>query len=381
MIKRAAVIIAVFIFITALGAVKAFADVPPSAAETVIGEERLKEADEALKNAAGENGITNDITFSGLIKAAAAGKLDFSPQTILDIITKLFFAEIQSCADMLAPLFTAAILGAILKNISSSFNSKAVAELSFYVCYMVTVFVIVDMFAVAGRLVTDTLTSLGDTAAAVMPVFYTLMAVSGQYTGAYVMGPFAASAAVFMAGFSKAILVPLLSLAVTLEIVNNLTERPTLGKMSALIKKGTGWVLKIISGGFMSLLSLQKISTAASDRLAGRAAKAAIGAVPIVGDVMSGAVETAAAMTGAIKSSAAVAAVIFIAAVCALPLIKVFVIMMIFKITAVVTEPVGEKRFIKCLSAVGDYTGLLLGTLFAAMAMFMFTVIILTVLA
>lgn len=374
MIKKAAVIIAVFIFITALGTLKVFAS---SSVETVIGADRMDEADRAIEDAVDGNEILEDVTFSGLVKAVVSGRMDFSLSTVIDIVTRLFFSEVRSCAGMLAPLFTAAILGAVLKNISSSFNSKAVAELSFYVCYMVMIFIVMDMFAVAGKLVTETLDVLRDTSAAVMPVFYTLMAVSGQYTGAYIMGPFTAAATVFMSVFSKAVLVPALGLAVTLEIVNNLTERPALGKMSELIKKGSGRILKIIAGGFMAFISLQKIGTAASDKLAGRAAKAAVGAVPVVGGVMEGAVETAAAMTSAIKSSTAVAAVIFIAAVCALPLIKIFVIMVIYKFTAAVIEPVGESRFVKCLSSVGDYTGLLLSTLFAAMVMFMFAVIIL----
>ena len=53
----------------------------------------------------------------------------------------------------------------------------------------------------------------------------------------------------------------------------------------------------------MLLLSLQKIGGGALNGLAAKTAKIAVGAVPVVGGVMGGAVETAAAMAGSSKAA------------------------------------------------------------------------------
>ncbi len=335
-----------------------------------VGEENIKNAEEVIEEKTG-------LSFKSVADSVLNGNFEFSLGGVLEKCADIFFSEIKDCVLMLKPLFVAVIMSAVLKNLSSSFNSKAVAEMGLYVCYMVMVFVVMDMFRVAGGVAIETLIGIRDITAASMPIFYTFMAATGEVGGAYVMGPFVAGAASVMAEIGQRVILPAISLGVGIEIVNNLTEREYLGKMSELIRKGVGWVLKIGSGGFMAILSLQKIGTSAGDLFAGRFFKAAAGAVPVVGDVMSGAFETAAALLTAAKSSSLAAVIVAAAVLCAIPIIKVFAIMGIFKAMSVVLEPVAEKRFIKALSAVGDYTGILIGTIFAAMVMFLFAAMIL----
>lgn len=336
----------------------------------IIGRDKIYAVDKVSEEGAG-------ISFSRITEDIISGETDISVGVIAEKVFGLLFSEIKDCVLMLKPLFIAALLSAVLKNLSSSFKSKAVSELGFYVCYMVMIFVVLDMFTLAGRVVTDTLGQLSDMLLATMPVFYTIMAVSGEYTGAYVTGTLVASAAALMSNIANIIIIPALGFGVSLEIVNNITEREQLGKMAELIKSGIKTGLKAASGGFMALLSLQKIGVSAMDKAAGKTVKALVGAVPVVGDVMTGAVESAAAMVGAVRSSSLVAVIIIMVVMCAIPVIKVMAVMVIYKVTAAVIEPISEKRFIKIISAVGDYAGLLLSTLFAALVMFVFSAIML----
>ena len=324
--------------------------------------------------------VTRDETglrVSELMESVIEGENIFSPERIVKWLGDTFLTEVKECIGLMKPVMVAVIMSALLKTVSSSFKSKTVSELSFYVCYMVMIFVITEMFALTGELVKDSLAGLGNIVVASMPVFYTIMAASGQYTSAFVAGPFVAGAAGAMAGFARAVILPAISLGMTFEIVNNITERERIGKLSQLIVKGVRWMLKTISVSFMALLSLQKIGASAADKAAGKTVKAVMGAVPVVGDVLGGAIDTAAAMTGAVKSSYLVAVIVVIGIACLIPLIKVFAVMIMFKLMAVLTEPIGEKRFIKCINSAGDNIGLMLSTLFTAMVMFMFAAIIL----
>ncbi len=317
------------------------------------------------------------VEVSNIMDSIIKGDTSFSLKGAIVWAGDTFFEETRECISLMKPVMVAVIMSALLKTISSSFKSKAVSELSFYVCYMVMVFVITEMFALTGELVKDSMKGLGNIVAASMPVFYTIMAASGEYTSAFVAGPFVAGAAGAMAGFARIVILPAISLGMTFEIVNNITERERLGKLSKLISKGVRWILKTVSISFMALLSLQKVGASAADKAAGKTVKAIIGAVPVVGDVFGGAIDTAAAMTGAVKSSYLVAIIVVIGVACLIPLIKVFTIMVMFKIMAALTEPIGEKRFIKCLNSAGDNIGLMLSTLFTAMVMFMFAAIML----
>lgn len=338
---------------------------------SVLGNDRVNAVEEAAK----ETGLS----FKEVCEDILSGKLDFSLFGVLEKCVEIFFSEIRELMGLLKPLFVAALLSALLKSISSYFKSKAVSELGFYVCYMVMIFIALDMFKLAGEVVKESLEDIRNLSAAAMPIFYTFMAASGRMSGAYIMGPFAAAASVLITQASNTVILPLAGFGVSLEIVNNLTEKEQFGKMSLLIKKGISRGLKLVAGGFMAVLSLQGMGSGAADKLAGRTAKAAIGAVPVVGDVFGGIVETAAALTGAVKGSAVVAMIIVLAAMCIVPVIKVFSVMAIFKAAAALIEPICEKRFIKALSALGDYTALLMGTLFTAMVMFVFGALVMSV--
>ena len=106
-------------------------------------------------------------------------------------------------------------------------------------------------------------------------------------------------------------------------------------------------------------------------------AKSAVGAVPVVGKVMEGAVETAASFTGLIRSSVGLGTVFLVTAIVFIPFVKLGVIWFIYKFAAAVIEPVSEPRLIKALSAAGDFSALLMAAVFVVAIMFVFSAIVL----
>ena len=128
---------------------------------------------------------------------------------------------------------------------------------------------------------------------------------------------------------------------------------------------------------FMLLLSLQKIGGDAAGSFAVRTAKSTIRSVPVVGDIMGGAVETAAAAAGALRSGTLVTAAVFLLLLCIPLVIKLLVIMLVFRLTAAAAEFICEERLVECISAAGEYTGLLLGVVFLGEGMFLFSALLL----
>ena len=135
--------------------------------------------------------------------------------------------------------------------------------------------------------------------------------------------------------------------------------------------------MKGIAFLFMALLSLQKLGGNLLNQGIGKTAKAVITSVPIVGDVMGGAVDTAAALTTMIRGGTLITTIIFLALLCAVPLIRLAIMILIYKITAAVSEPICETRLVKCISGAGDFSVLLFGALFLVECMFLFSAILL----
>ena len=172
------------------------------------------------------------------------------------------------------------------------------------------------------------------------------------------------------------IIVPAILLAVSLELADHVSEKPILGRFAELLRQCIAWGMKGAAMAFMLLLSLQKIGGGAVNGLAVKTAKIAAGTVPVVGNVMGGAVETAAAVAGTLRSGTLVAAAVFLLLLCIPLVIKLAVILLVFRLTAAAAEFICEERLVECIAAAGEYTGLLLGVVFLAEGMFLFSALL-----
>ena len=65
------------------------------------------------------------------------------------------------------------------------------------------------------------------------------------------------------------------------------------------------------------------------------------------------------------------AVVIAVLIVCAVPVLKLVLMAVLFKVTAAVIEPVADKRVVKAVNALGTAVGMLLMTVLAAVSLFL----------
>ena len=315
------------------------------------------------------------VSFSDLLAEILSGEFDFTFANIREKASELMFGELRMQGRLLAQLVLIVILSAILKQCSDSFQGKNVGEMGFYVCYMVLIVAILTSFYSISQSVVERMRGLCGVFGAMVPIFLVLSASSGNLAQGALMGPtLVGGATALSVGISY---VPAIQLSIALEMADHISEKPILGKFAELLRQCISWGMKGAAMLFMLLLSLQKIGGGALNGLAAKTAKIAVGAVPVVGGVMGGAVETAAAMAGTLKSGTLVAAVVLLLLLCLPLLIKLLVILLVFRLTAAAAEFICEERLVECIAAAGEYIGLLLGIVFLGEGMFFFSALLL----
>lgn len=316
------------------------------------------------------------VSFGGLMKKFVSGEFSLELADVLRTLGRKVFGEIQIQLSLVKKMIIIVILSGILKNLNTSFQGKSVGELGFYICYMVMIVLITATFYRQTAMVSDTIQQITTSFQAMLPAFFALSASSGNYAQTAVMGPTVIGGAGLLSHLICKAVLPAITLIASLEMVNNITEKPMLSKFTELFKCGLSWGMKGVAMIFMTLLSLQKLGSSSLNQAVGKTAKAAMGAIPVVGDVMGGAVEAAAALTGMLRNGAMAAAALFLIMLCVIPLLKLGVMILIYKLTAAVAEPVCEGRLVKCISAAGDFSVLLFGALFLTEVMFIFSILI-----
>lgn len=338
-------------------------------------ESEREKLDTAAVDAAAEE-LDAETGFSDLLTDILSGEFDFTFADWKERAFEQAFGELRVQGKLLAQLVLIVILSAVLKQCSDSFQGKNVGEMGFYVCYMVLIVVILTSFYSISQTVVERMRGLCGVFGTMVPIFLVLSASSGNLTQSALMGPTLLGGATALSVAISYILIPAILLAIALELTDHISEKPILGKFAELLRQCISWGMKGAATVFMLLLSLQKIGGGALNGLAAKTAKIAVGAVPVVGNVMGGAVEEAAAVAGTLKSGTLVAAAVFLLLLCLPLLIKLFVIMLVFRLTAAAAEFICEERLVECIAAAGEYTGLLLGVVFLGEGMFLFSALL-----
>ncbi len=329
---------------------------------------------EALDEAT--DGYLEDTSFTDLMQAIA-GDWSFSVNEIGEKLGEMAFGEVRTQSRLIIQMLAVTILAAVLRQLTGSFAGKEVGELGFYVCYMVLIAVILQTFFEITETVVLRMEKCTDAFHVMLPVFLVLSASSGNLTQTALMGPTMMGGCTLIATMMRTVIVPVVLVAVALEMTDKLSEQPITARFAKLLRQCVAWGLKGLACGFMLLLSIQKLGGGAVNSLTVRTAKIAVNAVPIVGDVMGGAVDTAAAVSATLRHSTLAAVILFFLLFCLPLMLKLLVMMLIFKLTAAAAESICETRLVDCIGIAGDYTALLLGAVFLVQVMLLFAAVLL----
>jgi stage III sporulation protein AE len=169
-----------------------------------------------------------------------------------------------------------------------------------------------------------------------------------------------------VAGFSAVILkllMPAVFVSCIMIIINSLGQRNYIKKMSQFLRNfalfGTGFMITVFTG----ISAVQGIMTKSADSLLLRTARYSIDKfVPIIGGFTADSLELVLTAIGSLRNGVGIAGVIILILLLAGPLIKTLTIVLVFKFTAIVLEPMGNERVSDCMSDMGS-AAMILGVL------------------
>ena len=153
----------------------------------------------------------------------------------------------------------------------------------------------------------------------------------------------------------KRVILPAMFAATILALINCLTEKDYVNKLSKLLRNSavavTGLLMAILSG----VISVQGLITDASDGLLINTAKYSLSTfIPIVGGFTADTCELFVKCMSTIKSIVGVFGMITIVIVILMPLIKILVIALIYKITAAAAEPICDSKISDGINDMGS---------------------------
>ena len=345
--------------------------------EEQAGTDEVKSVEDKLKTSMDEefDEIMPEYDPESLIKDVAKGEFKFDISGIFNRILMFLFKEIYINIDILIKLVVLVIVCAVLKNLQTSFMSKSVGELAFYVCYIVMVSVLMVSFNIALKAGMEIIDAMVNFMYASIPVLITLLISGGNITSGGILQPVLIMIVQFTATIIKTVFIPLIVLSTVISVVNNISEKVQVARLASFLKHITTWSLGFILTIFVAIISLQGSLGAVVDGVTSKTTKFAISAfIPVAGKYLADAADVVIGCTLLIKNAVGVAIMIGIISISLIPILKILAIIGMYRIACVLLEPVAEGRILKCIGEVAGSMTYILGIVASVAFMFLITV-------
>ncbi|MEF9991092.1 MAG: stage III sporulation protein AE [Romboutsia sp.] len=343
--------------------------------DSQLGKIDLEEIEKYIK----EGSVINNVNLKTFIKELISGE-----KSILDLFDKssiksLLFDELKSALRVAAVILILALLSSILKSIDNSFSSGAVSNITSYIVFITMVSLTLLGFRDVLSICNTTIESIVGLIQIIIPILMTLLVLIGFPITSTALSPIFIGGVTFINAIFKNFLFVSITVAFAVLVVNNISKNIKLKKLSSFIKQ-----MNLVSIGamftvYLGLVSIQGIYVTNFDKFSVKTAKFALGNfIPVVGGFVSDSVDMLLSSSQLIKSVFGGIGLVLLIGICVLPIIKILSIILVYKASAIVVEPVGEESISGFLNEVANLMIILLACIIAITIMFFVTIAILT---
>lgn len=304
-----------------------------------------------------------------LISSAISG--DIANEDIYKSILKLFGEEVIYSIKLIAEILIIIIIHSILKSISESLGSQSTAQIAYYVEYILIVTLVMSNFTNLISSIENSISNMVGFLNTLIPILMVLVVSTGSTISAGIIQPILLFSIILIGNIINLVIIPVMMISTIIGIISNISEKIQIAKISKFLQSSTLWLLGIITTVFISALSLEGSLGSSLDGVAIKGIKAATsGLIPVVGKALGDSVSTVLGCTSVIKNAVGVVGIIILIGICAVPIIKLTVLTILYSFTAAISEPIADKNIVKVLEQISGTFKVFLGIMFFIATLF-----------
>ena len=320
----------------------------------------------------------SDLSFSDLVLELLQGKLPSGISGLWGEVWRLLFSYLGGQKQLAVQILLIALFSAVCTNFIRVFENSQIADISFYMMYLLIGTLLIGAFAEMQALTVNTLKSLFQFVTLLLPAYVVTIVFSAGSVSALVFYELTLlSVHILQLLFIKMVL-PLIQIYVVFLFFNQLTQEDLFSQASEFLKTLLEWILKTTTAILVGLQTIQCLVAPAVDTLKNSTAHRIVKALPGVGGLMDSAAETIAGSALVIKNAVGVAGMIVVLLICLLPFLKLGLSVLLFRLLCAMLQPISEKRMVDCIRSFSDGVMLLMKTMLAGLAVFLVSLAMIT---
>ena len=269
-----------------------------------------------------------------------------------------------------------AMIAAVMNQFTGILQNRQVAGIGFYIIYLMLIAWTITAFDVVLSKVEAGILAVTGFMSVFCPVYFLAVAVAkGSVTSVafYNLMLFLIYGVELIIG---KILLPVVRVYMMIRVLNFLTPEEMFEKFSELLALIVKWTLRTALACVIGVNLIQGMISPAIDTVRRSAVTKGAEAIPGVGNLLGGMTEVAIGTAVLVKNGIGMAGALICIALCTLPLIQIAATELLYKMTAVMIQPVSDDRVIGCVEAVAEGCGLLLQMVFTVGLLFLLTIAI-----
>ncbi len=338
-------------------------EIMESQQESLNIDDFIEEADKYTQD------IYSDIDMSELFSSAITGTID--NETIFRSILNILGDEVLDAISVLGSILVIIVIHSILKSLSDGLENKGVAQITYYVQYILIVTLIMTNFVQILDIVKESIQSLVGFMNSLIPILITLMVSTGSIVSANLIQPIILFLITFIGNFITGVIIPLVLISTSLGIISKISDRVQVDKLSNFFKTSVVWILGVILTIFVGVVSIEGTLSSSVDGLTAKTAKAAVSSfIPVVGKILGDAVDTVIGCSSILKNATGIVGIIILLGIAITPVIKLTILMAMYYLSSALCQPIADGKIISLLSQIGDTFKTLLAIMCSISVMF-----------
>lgn len=270
------------------------------------------------------------------------------------------------------PLVVLIVAITILCGFVGTAKKDGIGNLVFFVAYASVVLIVVGSVADLIKMVGSTLDVIKTQVDLVFPIILTMMVAGGATTSAGIYQP---AVAILSSGIMQIfswVVMPLFIVSMAFAVVSHLAPQTRMDKFVAFFNSLFKWIVGVCFTVFLSFMAIQGITAGSFDSISIRATKMTVsGYVPIIGSYMSQGFDLIMASAVLIKNAVGLSGILLLVGLVLMPIIKIVVFSLAIKLTAAVTQPIGDSRISNFLTTINKSFGMLVACLLGVAFMYL----------
>ena len=319
--------------------------------------------------------IEGEDFFNETVKELSSGNFSITPENILKYLSDLFFNELSKSSSLIISIFVIALLSGTL-NVINTDKTKA-SNTAYFTCFALMSVAVIKLISTAVGYGSEVINEMSTFVTKLSPILTVLLVSSGYATSASAFYPVFSSSIYLICLIIQKCIIPMIYAGCVIAIANNLSNYVQLSHFSNMLKSLSKWLLTASLTIFSGINAIYGFCTPSLDNIGMKTAKFAVGSlIPVVGNFMSESIETVLSGTRLMKNAVGTAGIISLLIICAIPCIKVGVIMLSVKICAALIEPISDKKYADMLNEASGCITMMFSSMLCVAVLFILSIAI-----